>query len=202
MSDDARSLVNRNNKPTRRRVLVVSNASPETSGDEGLRAELRAEPEPQKQPYPRPLPPHPPPSSSPSVYHGPRYPNFSPPSHIPPPLSTDIYPRSNPSNPALSSPSSTSSPGAPSETPPPSTPGTGAHPLGNMSEESTLRPGQITIPGERSIDNTPLASRPGLSSRIRANPHGRRGSSSGSRPATVRCVPFLPLIIPLIDRMA
>ena len=184
MSDDARSAYTKHTRGPRkgRRVLVVSNASPDASSGEEI---MPPHPEHQaKPPRPRPLPN--PVSSSPGAHHPIRFPNGPDNSRIPPPLSTERL-RSSPSNPALSSPSSSSSPGAVESTPPPSTPGLSAHPLSTMPEEGTVRPGQMSIPMERSNDSTPPASRPPLSARVRTFDSGRRGSLSGSRPATVRC---------------
>ncbi|TBU63668.1 hypothetical protein BD310DRAFT_518712 [Dichomitus squalens] len=191
MSDDARSIHTR--QPRRRRVLVVSNASPpESSSDEDLR------PEPQPKSFPRPLPS---PSSSHS-YTEPIYPErhygTGSNSHIPTRLhTTDIrYPssHSNPSNPALSSPSSASSPAA-DLTPPPSTPGLGSTSL-HISDEGTIRQDMINPVASDRYESAPSVSRPAkLAERMRSQGPGqlpRRNSSSGSRPATVCSDPSLP----------
>ncbi|KAI1793829.1 hypothetical protein LXA43DRAFT_177243 [Ganoderma leucocontextum] len=183
MSDDARSIHTRQQPPRRKRILVVSNASPD-SGEEG------PPPEPQK--YPRPLPS--PSSSLPSAepfYHDRPYGTGNN-SHLPTPLTTNLahcYPssRSNPSNPALSSPSSTSSPAVES-TPPPSTPGLSGPSL-HIPDEGTIRQDMITPAASDRNDHTPQASRPTrIFERIRSHvsnqAHERRYSSSGSRPAT------------------
>ena len=192
MSDDARSIHTRPQLPRRKRILVVSNASPENSEDEG--------PPPQKPyGYPRPLPS--PSSSLPSAeqhYHDRHYsPGNN--AHLPPPLTTNLphYPssRSNPSNPALSSPSSSSSPAVES-TPPPSTPGLSGPSL-HIPDEGTIRQDMITPATSDRNDSTPQASRPRaiferIWSHVPNQVHERRYSSSGSRPATVCCGSSLP----------
>jgi hypothetical protein len=122
--------------------------------------------------------------------------SYAGPSPHPPPLTTNLpdvsrpYPssHSNPSNPALSSPSSTSS-RAFESTPPPSTPGQSSHP-DDLSSEGTLRQEPVIVPYPDGSDLTPPSgiSRPtGLLSRFRPPlprpSHGRR--SSNNRPATV-----------------
>ena len=177
MSDDARSMYTK--QRARRRILVVSNAdgSPsESSSDDD------APEEPQPRSFPRPLPS---PRSQPPYYVDVHYgPNES---HSPPRLKTTGI-RYPPSNPTLSSPSSTSSPAVES-TPPPSTPGLGNPP--QIPDEGTIRQDMINPVAWDRPDTTPSASRPGkLAERSRT--HGplnnpRRDSWTGSRPATVRC---------------
>ncbi|KAI9060573.1 hypothetical protein FKP32DRAFT_1033686 [Trametes sanguinea] len=189
MSDDTRSMNTRARKK-HGRFLVISNPSPEDSSDEGIPA-----PQETRKPFIRPLPS--PSSSLPSTegYYNGRY------QHIPvnslnthiPPLTTDIpYPssRSNPSNGTLSSPSSSSSPAVES-TPPPSTPGlTG--PGINLTDEGTIRQDTLKFTPPDRNDNVPQAARRPFDrlDRVRSNVPGqlpvRRGSLSGSRPATVR----------------
>ena len=144
-------------------------------------------PEPPKplKTYPRPLPS--PAHSLPSTAQFPheRYHSGPASSHMPPPLTTNLhcYPRSNPSNPALSSPSSTSSPAVES-TPPPSTPGLNGSRI-QLSEEGTITQDMISSVGSDRNENTPQA-RPRPFVRPQPQPNPRRYSSSGSRPATVR----------------
>ncbi|KAL1951561.1 hypothetical protein VTO73DRAFT_710 [Trametes versicolor] len=183
MSDDTKSVNHRYRRP--KRVLVVSNASPESSSEEGIPPPA----EPFK-PYgyaPRPLP-------SPSG-HFPSSESYYSPYHRdtvvphPPPLTTDIrsYPPSNPSNGTLSSPSSSSSPAVES-TPPPSTPGlTG--PGSHLTDDGTVTQETVKPPSSDRSDNTPPASRPRPFERLRSHLPGgsfpiRRGSLSGSHPAT------------------
>ncbi|TFK92776.1 hypothetical protein K466DRAFT_195112 [Polyporus arcularius HHB13444] len=175
MDDGARSTYM---KKPRKRVLVVSNASPESSEDD------MAPPEPPKpRTFPRPLPS--PSRSFPSAeaYPPERFHSGPGSSHIPTPLTTNLhcYPRSNPSNPALSSPSSTSSPAVES-TPPPSTPGLSGSTI-QLNEEGTIRQDMITSAGSDRNENTPQA-RPRQFVRPSTQSNARRYSSSGSRPAT------------------
>ncbi|CDO73492.1 hypothetical protein BN946_scf185013.g127 [Trametes cinnabarina] len=186
MSDDTRSMNTRARRQKHGRVLVISNPSPESSSDEGIPA-----PQEQRKPFIRPLPS---PSRSAEAYYNDRY------QHVPinplhthiPPLTTDIpYPssRSNPSNGTLSSPSSSSSPAVES-TPPPSTPGltgSGIH----LTDEGTIRQDTLKFAPPDRNDNIPQSSRHRLYDRVeraKSNVPGqgpvRRGSLSGSRPAT------------------
>lgn len=192
MSDDGRSAAYTRKPPRRgRRVLVVSNASPETSSEE----DVAPPPPPNPYGYPRPLPT--PSRSLPSTeqFTHARFPSGPNPHTMPPPLTTNIYPssRSNPSNPALSSPSSTSSPAVES-TPPPSTPGLSASTIQFNDGEGTGTFRQEMFNPAVAMDrydSTPQASRPPrqfVRSQANAQAHERRYSSSGSRPATVRLV--------------
>ena len=187
MSDDTRSMHPKARRPVRRgRVLVVNNPSPDSDSDQDI-------PIPQEtyKPYvyPRPLP-------SPSLSLPAAESLYSERHHNPPTnphiLTTDIQynsSRSNPSNGTLSSPSSSSSP-AVETTPPPSTPGlTG--PGIHLTDEGTVRQDTLKfIPVDR-VDATPQPPpRSREVERVRSHLPGqgptRRGSLSGSRPATVR----------------
>ncbi|KAI0639678.1 hypothetical protein C8Q77DRAFT_81212 [Trametes polyzona] len=179
MSDDTRSLNHRKARGTRR-ILVLSNPSPESSGDEAF-------PPPPETYKPRPLPS--PSRSLPSTeqYYNGTYHNVSVNPPVPP-LTTDLhcYPRSNPSNGTLSSPDSSSSPAVES-TPPPSTPGF-AGPGIHLTDEGTIRQDTIKPTSSDRSDNTPPSSRPRPYERMRSHLPGqfptRRGSLSGPRPAT------------------
>lgn len=183
MSDDMRSNITTSNKgrskPARPRILVVNNPSPESSSDseEVKQAQTMYKPDYRRRPLPSPG-------------HGTSVERPQPlTGRIPPPLKTDIPDQrpyhSNPSNPALSSPSSTSSPAVES-TPPPSTPGQSAPPV-DLSGEGTLRPEMIALPpADR---NEAGCQRPAqmvdvFKSPIYRRPHVRR-SSQNSRPSSV-----------------
>ena len=73
-------------------------------------------------------------------------------------------------------------------------------PTPSIPKKSPLRPSQTTIPVDRVNDNAPLASRPAFAC-VRSLAPGRRGSLSGSRPATVS---FLAprLSFPIVNRSA
>lgn len=146
MTDDTRSSTSASNKarkPARPRILVVNNPSPDSSSDseEAKQAKnMYKLPDYHRRPLPSPG------RSAPTEQSQMPIGRIPP----PPPLVTDTLDQrpggyhSNPSNPALSSPSSTSSPAVES-TPPPSTPGQSAPPV-DLSGEGTLRPEMIALP--------------------------------------------------------
>ncbi|KAI0361323.1 hypothetical protein OH77DRAFT_417580 [Trametes cingulata] len=182
MSDDTRS-VNHRSRRQPRRVLIVSNPEPGSSSEEG------SPPAVCKPHRPRPLPN--PSRPLPLTGYAERYHNGPTNPHIPP-LTTNVhcYPssRSNPSNGTLSSPSSSSSPAVES-TPPPSTPGLSGPGI-HLSEEGTIRQDTIKPPPLDRNDVPPQApqrqktvERPITHYELQGLP--RRGSLSGSRPATV-----------------
>lgn len=168
MSDD-RSNASRPKKQ-RPRILVVNNPSPNSSDDERIILNN-------------------PPAGAHSLV-----------SQYPPPLNTNLpdasrpYPSSNPSNPALSSPSSTSS-RAFESTPPPSTPGQSTHPE-DLCNEGTLRqePVLVSYPDGSETITPPSASSQGsrLLDRLRfpnRPNHARRSSNNSVKPNTTTVRP-------------
>lgn len=190
MSDDTRS---NHAKPRKlKRILVVNNPSPDdgSSSDD----QRRLPPSSSYSSTPLTYPPRPLPISPvhPAPHHD--HPLSSTASHIPAPLTTNFpdhrvnYPssRSNPSNPALSSPSSTSS-RALESTPPPSTPGQSLPPV-DLNSESTLRQEHVhTVSNDRNEGQHQPSSRTRLFDHFMPHlprpSHNRRGSNN--RPATV-----------------
>ena len=181
MSDDVKSTA----KPrkSRPRILVVNNPNPDSSSSSDEEHILN--------PYYQ--------QSVLGSIANPSFPEQSyNPSPYPPPLTTTNLPevsrpypssRSNPSNPALSSPSSTSS-RAFESTPPPSTPGQSSHP-DDLSSEGTLRQDTAAVSYSEVNDTTPpsATSRAGASLTRHRAPyprpgHGRRASNN-TRPTTV-----------------
>ena len=184
MSDDTRSSTtasNKTRKPARPRILVVNNPSPDSSSDSEA-AKQATRPDYHRRPLPSP-------GRSAPLEKPPQLSTFRVPP--PPPLVTDVLDQrpggyhSNPSNPALSSPSSTSSPAVES-TPPPSTPGQSAPPV-DLSGEGTLRPEMIALP---SADrNEPVCQRSAQILDAFKPPFSRRDhvrrTSHHSRPSSV-----------------
>ncbi|KAI0931861.1 hypothetical protein AcW2_000643 [Taiwanofungus camphoratus] len=184
MSDETRSNYGKGRR--RPRILLVNNPDPEgaSSSDDEKLGQPTAYTRPH--PYPRPLP-------SPSHATAMDRSQASSTSHMPAPLTTDIpeqrhcYPssRSNPSNPALSSPSSTSSPAFES-TPPPSTPGQSAPPV-DLTEDGGVRHEAVALPApDRNDTSAHCTSRPAklfdkFKSHLPRHGHVRR-SSNNSRP--------------------
>lgn len=182
MSDEVRSSTSKPRR-ARPRILVVNNPGPDSSsGSDGEHIVVHNGYEYQ----------HMGSMSTPSFTERPRV----PPSQYPPPLTTNLpevsrpYPssRSNPSNPALSSPSSTSS-RAFESTPPPSTPG-----QSDISTEGTLRQEPVIVPYPDGSDITPpsASSRSGgMFTRLFPRSGHTRRSSNTVRPATVTTFSFL-----------
>ncbi|KZT75114.1 hypothetical protein DAEQUDRAFT_21899 [Daedalea quercina L-15889] len=181
MSDDTRSSAtasSKGRKPLRPRILVVNNPGPDSSSDS---EEMKQALNPHRSDYHRrPLPS---PGRSAAVERPQPYTSRGP---LPPPLTTDMPEQrqgyhSNPSNPALSSPSSTSSPAVES-TPPPSTPGQSAPPV-DLSGEGTLRPEMVALSSaDRNEAVCQRSIADGFKSFLR-HPHVRR-SSQNSRPSS------------------
>lgn len=191
MTDDSRANAPRGPRKANRRILLVSNPT-QSSSDED-----------KPDTYYPPQPPHSGPSQSYTHEH-----SLPPNNRVqPPPLSTkdlpehrNYYPssRSNPSNPALSSPSSTSSHVLES-TPPPSTPGQ-SQPSVDIVSEGTLRPEHATLIAHERSDSLPShPSRASPNDRPKpqtshSSPNPNHIHQISSRPATVSPFPLLYLL--------
>lgn len=185
MSDDSRSLQPKGPRKNQRpRILVVNNpGSGSSSEDEKIVNNSYSSYTYQPTGHPS--------SSQSLLLDRPPQPH----AHFPAPLTTDLPPehrlcypssRSNPSNPALSSPSSTSSPAIES-TPPPSTPGQSQPPV-DLPGEATFRRDYAHPLTQDRPDTAPYSSSgSGFIDRFRSHlPRPGNGPRISNRPATVR----------------
>jgi len=172
-----------------RRLIVANRGSDSDDSDDNPYRRYRDNVHPNSQPtytY------HPPPLPSPSV---PTHHATPAPSYTPTPLTRNAFyhtPNYQPSNPPLSSPSSTSSPAAES-TPPPSTPGLSAPPIdfpgdGPSSQDPAIAPYTNDDPQISSSRTAKILQTPKSPFHSGPPPQPRPPTEFPKRPSTVRYV--------------